>query len=172
MVEVAAMSGSVRVFNSNGVMVAKVMPGRALDLKAQEAGAAAPSTLTGCVVRNGDTFLLTDETSDVTVQLRGGNLHAGERVQVTGTVVPNVTPPAGASQVLQVTDVRQVGGTCMAGVAGATPSGSGVGISQKAWIAGVSMATANAIFVYCATVGCGSGGNQNAISGGVVPPPF
>ena len=178
-VEVAALSGNVNIFNSSGVMIAKVLPGRTLDLRPQETGTAAPSMLTGCVVRNGDSYLLTDEVSDVTVQLRGSNLRAGQRVQVTGTVVPNATPAAGAAEVLQVTNVRQVDGTCVAGVAGTIPaSGAGAGaesvFGRGALIAGVAIAAA-AVFVSCAKTGCwgGSPAAQPAVSGGtVVPSPF
>ena len=40
-VEVAALTGSVHVFNADGINVANLLPGRALDLKAQDAGATA-----------------------------------------------------------------------------------------------------------------------------------
>ena len=101
-VEIAALTGSVHVFNAAGFNVANLLPGRALDLKAQDAGASAPSSLTGCAVKSGGNTLLTDETSNVTVQLKGGNVRAGRRVQVTGAMVPNATPAVGATQVRRV----------------------------------------------------------------------
>ena len=44
-VEVASLSGNVHVFNASGMNVANLLPGRALNLTPQEAGAAAPSQL-------------------------------------------------------------------------------------------------------------------------------
>jgi len=132
-VEIAALTGDVHVFNAAGLNVANLVPGRALDLKPQDAGANAPSSLTGCAVKAGGNTLLTDETSNVTVQLKGGNVKTGQRVQITGSMVPNATPPSGATQVVNVTDVKQVGGPCKgagsaagAGAAGAT-AGAGAG---------------------------------------------
>jgi len=41
-VEVAALTGNVHVFNAEGINVANLLPGRALNLRPQDAGAAAP----------------------------------------------------------------------------------------------------------------------------------
>jgi hypothetical protein len=129
-VEIAALTGSVHVFDAAGLNVANLLPGRALDLRPQDAGANAPSNLTGCAVKAGGNTLLTDETSNVTVQLRGGNVQTGQRVQITGSMVPNATPPSGATQVINVTDVKQVGGPCRgagSAAAGAGAAGAGAG---------------------------------------------
>lgn len=156
-VEVAALTGNVRVFTAAGMNVANLIPGRALDLLPQDAGASSPSTLTGCPVRSGGNTLLKDETSNVTAQLRGGNVRAGQRVQVTGTLVPNATPASGATQVINVTSVKAVGGSCggaggaaAAAGAGAAAAGAGagaaVGISTGV-IVGVSVAAAAGVAV-------------------------
>jgi len=152
-VEIAALTGSVHVFNAAGLNVANLVPGRALDLRPQDAGANAPSSLTGCAVKAGNNTLLTDETSNVTVQLQGGNVRTGRRVQVTGSMVPNATPPSGASQVINVTNVKDVGGACKAGTAaaggaaaagaGAAAAGAGAGVGigvTTAVVAGVAVA--------------------------------
>jgi len=156
-VEIAALTGSVHVFNAAGMNVANLLPGRALDLRPQDAGANAPSSLTGCAVKAGNNTLLTDETSSVTVQLQGGNVRTGRRVQVTGSMVPNATPPSGASQVINVTNVKEVGGACKAGTAaaaggaaaggaaagGAAAAGAGAGVGigvTTAVVAGVAVA--------------------------------
>jgi hypothetical protein len=151
-VEIAALTGSVHVFNAAGLNVANLVPGRALDLRPQDAGANAPSSLTGCAVKAGDNTLLTDETSNVTVQLQGGNVRTGRRVQVTGSMVPNSTPPSGASQVINVTNVKEVGGACKAGAAaaaggaaagGAAAAGAGAGTGigvTTAVVAGIAVA--------------------------------
>src|ERR1700688_2913221 len=72
------------------------------------------STLVGCVQKTGDIYTLTDETSKVTAQLRGGNLEKGRHVQVTGTPSANASPAAGATEVLDVTGVKTVAGSCQA----------------------------------------------------------
>jgi hypothetical protein len=111
-VEVAALTGNVHVFNAEGMNVANLLPGRALDLRPADAGATSPSSVTGCPVKAGNHFLLTDETSNVTAQLRGGDLKPGTRVQVTGSLVPNAKGSGAATQVIAVTNVTEVGGRC------------------------------------------------------------
>jgi hypothetical protein len=153
-VQIAALTGSVHVFNAAGINVANLLPGRALDLQPQDAGASAPSSLVGCAVKSGNNTLFTDETSNVTVQLQGGNVRVGRRVQITGSMAPNATPASPATQVINVTNVKQVGGTCKSGSAGAAAAGgaaaggaaAAVGISTAA-IAGIAVAGAAAVAV-------------------------
>jgi hypothetical protein len=125
-VEIASLNGNVHVFNAAGVNVANLLPGRALDLRPQDAGASAQSALVGCAVKSGSNTVMTDETSNVTVQLRGRTVKVGRRVQLTGTMVPNATAAGGATQILNVTGVKEVGGTCRTGaVAGAAGAAGG-----------------------------------------------
>jgi hypothetical protein len=146
-VQIAALTGNVRIFNADGMTVANLLPGRALSLTPQDAGAAAPSSLIGCAQKSGDVVTLTDETSSVIVQLRGGNVRAGRRVQVTGSMVSNATPAGRATQVIAVTSVKNLGGTCKlmagataAGAAGATAGAAAAGVGAAA--AGVGATTA------------------------------
>jgi hypothetical protein len=172
-VEVAALTGSVHVFDAAGLNVANLLPGRALDLKPQDAGANAPSNLTGCPVKSGGNTLLTDETSNVTVQLKGGNLKAGQRVQITGSMVPNATPPSGATQVINVTDVKQVGGPCKGGAAaGAAAAGAAAGAGAGAGIGtativiiGVAAAAGAGVGIAAATGSFNSGTSSTTSSG-------
>ena len=142
-IEVAALKGSVHVFNATGLNVANLLPGRALDLTPQDAGASSPSAFIGCAIKSGNDLLLTDETSYVTAQLRGGKINPGQRIQITGSLVPNATPTAPATQVITVTSVKEIGGTCGAvagntaaplagGAAAAGGSTGGVGWSTPA----------------------------------------
>lgn len=142
-VEIAALTGDVHVFNAAGFNVANLVPGRALDLRAQDAGASAPSSLTGCAVKSGNNLLLTDETSNVTVQLRGGNVKAGRRVQITGAMVPNATAASGATQVINVTNVKDVGGACKAGAVAAAGGAAGAGAAAAG--AGAAAAVGGAV---------------------------
>jgi hypothetical protein len=143
-VEVAAINGGVRVYNANGINVANLAAGRALSLRPQEAGGSVPSSLVGCVTKSGDTYLLTDETSNVTVELRGGNVKEGQRVQISGSQVPNATPAGGATQVVNVMGVKVVGGSCPATTpGGVAAAGAGAGAAAAgAAAAGVSTGTA------------------------------
>ena len=155
-VEIAAMTGSVHVFDAAGLNVANLMPGRALDLRPQDAGANAPSSLTGCAVKSGSNTLLTDETSNVTVQLRGGSVKTGQRVQITGSMVPNATPPNGATQVINVTDVKQVGGPCRG--AGSAAAGAGAAGAAAGAGAGAAIGTTTVVIVaVAAAAGAGVG---------------
>jgi hypothetical protein len=122
-VEIAALTGNVHVFNAAGMNVANLVPGRALDLRPQDAGASAPSTLVGCAAKAGNNTLFTDETSNVTVQLRGNAVRAGRRVQITGAAVPNATPASPATQVINVTGVKSLSGPCKAGTAASAAAG-------------------------------------------------
>jgi hypothetical protein len=175
-VQIAALTGSVHVFNAAGVNVANLLPGRALDLRPQDAGAAAPSSLVGCAVKSGNDTLLTDETSAVTVQLRGGSVRAGRRVQITGSMVPNATPASGATQVISVTSVKQVGGACKAttaaaaGAAAGGASAAGGAVAAGAASAGVSTTGAVVAGVAAAAaVGTGVGIAATSSSNPVVP---
>jgi len=131
-VEIAALTGNVHIFNAAGMNVANLLPGRALDLRPQDAGASAPSSLTGCAAKAGANTLFTDETSNVTVQLRGSAVRPGRRVQISGTMVPNATPASPATQVINVTSVKNVGGPCKAGTAAAAAGGAAGGAAGAA----------------------------------------
>jgi hypothetical protein len=180
-VEIAALTGNVHVYNAAGVNVANLLPGRALDLKPQDAGASASSSLTGCAVKAGDNVLMTDETSDVTVQLRGTAVKTGRRIQISGATVPNSTPAKPATQVINVTSVKDVGGRCKSGTAAALAGGAAAGAAGGAAAgtagaaagaaAGVSVTTAVVAGVAAAAaVGVGSAAATGAVGGGSVTP--
>jgi hypothetical protein len=152
-VEVAALTGDVHVFNAAGLNVANLMPGKALDLRLQDSGANAPSNLTGCAVKSGGNTLLTDEASNVTVQLKGGNFKTGRRVQITGAMMPN----SGDTQVVNVTNVKEIGGACNAG--GSVPASASAGGAGSSGIAGV------ALVVVIVAVGAGAGVGIAAAAG-------
>lgn len=155
-VEVASLYGNVHVFNASGLTVANLAPGRALSLTPQEAGAAAPSQLVGCVAKKDSNYFLTDETSNVTVQLRGGMVRENRRYQVNGNMVPNGGPVSPATQVIAVVGQKDLNKSCKgaavlagagsagAGTAGAAgAAGAAAGISATtAVVAGVAAAAA------------------------------
>ncbi|MGH9658577.1 MAG: hypothetical protein ACRD96_08530 [Bryobacteraceae bacterium] len=136
LVQVAALTGPVSVLSSNGVLLANVAAGSALSFTPDEAGAAAPSTLTGCIAGAGGKFHLVDETSSVRFELMGGaaDKHVGHRVQVTGTV----NPASADSNAVRVSTLKMLSKKCgnkgavAAGAAGAAGGAAAGGVSGAA----------------------------------------
>lgn len=88
-VRVAALTGTVRVSNREGVLVANLVPGRSLDFSPPaESGAAAPSRLSGCLTKSDGRYWLKDETANITAELTGGDIasRVGSQVEVLGTM--------------------------------------------------------------------------------------
>lgn len=123
-VRVAALSGSLRVLNGSGLLIASLANGAALEFDPQAAGE--PWKMTGCLRAITGHFLLTDETTNVTVELAGGGIdkEAGNRVEITGALDPTATPVSGATQVIRVNQIRRVGRGCPA-TPGAAAAGAG-----------------------------------------------
>ena len=106
------------------------------------ASSAAPSTLVGCVQKTGDVYTLSDETSKATAQLRGHGLKNGRHAQVTGTLATNASPAGGATEVLDISSIKYVAGSCKAGKNAsssyvASPSSGGHGKLIGAVVMGV-----------------------------------
>jgi hypothetical protein len=87
---------------------------------------------------------MTDVTTGVTVELQGPEVakNNGHQVEITGSMIPGATPPAGASQVIQVVTVNSVGARCSipggAVVAGAAGLSTGVIVAIVAGVAAVA----------------------------------
>jgi hypothetical protein len=110
---------------------------------------ASPSSFVGCVQRKGDIYTLTDESSNTTVQLRGGGLRAGRHVRVTGSMAASATPAAGATQVIDVASVKRDGGSCSAPASG----NSGKSFLSRGTVASIAVIGGVAIVAIVATVG-------------------
>ena len=84
-VVVTAQIAGAEVYSAAGLRVASLLPGTALEFDPQVA-TAEPSKLTGCLVTKGSSYVLTDTTTNVAVELQGANLatHAGRVVEVVG----------------------------------------------------------------------------------------
>jgi len=108
-VELAALSGSFRVLNSRGLLVANLGSGHALELEPQTTETA--SKVTGTLRQVGLHYLLKDETTNVTLELAGPGLvkEVGSRVEVTGLMDPSTTPVTDAAHFIRVTAVRHLG---------------------------------------------------------------
>ena len=149
-VELAALSGSFRVLNARGTLVANVGAGRGLALEPQAGDTT--TRLTGTLTKVGGHYLLTDETTNVTVELAGQGLakEVGNRVEITGSMDPTATPVTDASQFIRVTALKHLGkgaggGAAAAGrggAAGGGAAGGGLAISTTtiAIIGGVAAA--------------------------------
>ena len=119
-VRVSALQGEVNVRNSEGVLVARVLSGRGLDLDAQ-AGASTAVSLKGKVTKVNGKYFLTDQTTNVTVELRGSGLDkfVGKVVNLTGSIIPGATPAAGATEVVAIANISLIaaGGAGLSGAA-------------------------------------------------------
>jgi hypothetical protein len=144
-VEVAALGAAVHVANAEGVAVANVAAGHAVELRLGQTSEA--SVLTGCVVKEGASYTLRDEVSAVTVELRGQEVakQVGQRVQVTGAIVPAQRALAPADQVMQAHTVRALGTACGEAMAAAVPmTGSRARTAPQPDTAGTGATTGSA----------------------------
>jgi hypothetical protein len=153
-VTVAARSGSAEVRNAAGVLVASVRPGLALAFGSQ-AGAATAFDATGVEEFKDGKYFLTDTTTHVTVQLEGTDLakYVGKCVEVTGSIIPGTTPPAPATELVEVAGVKS--GSCHTGAGAGAGSGAAVkgGLSTLAKVAIIGGVAAGGAVVGLASAG-------------------
>ena len=141
-VEVASLSGSTQVFNAQGLNVANIPEGKAVSLSVPANASNAVTNVTGMVTRRGNSLFLTDDTSQVTMELRGGPLTPGHRFAISGTLAKG----GEASTVLDVATASETSGEGSGAAAGGgagpqAPAGGGAGESHTAAIlAGITVA--------------------------------
>ena len=127
-VVVAAYEGSVRVTNDQGVLVAKLDAGRELLFQPEQEGGTSLTKLSGCLQRVNGSFVLTDVTTGITVEVRGSGLEkeVGQSVEISGTA-DSVNPSArGTSQIVYAHAVsRLTKGGCTVGAKPAAAAGPG-----------------------------------------------
>jgi hypothetical protein len=142
-VELAALSGSFRVLNARGVLVANVGSGHALELEPQ--AVEATTKVTGTLRQVSGHYLLTDETTNVTVELGGAGLskEVGSRVEVTGQMDATATPVTDASQFIRVSAISHLGkgAAGSAGAAAAGKGGAAGGAAAGGHVLGLSITT-------------------------------
>jgi hypothetical protein len=156
--QVGAVDGPVRISNREGILVARVMPGKALAVTPAPANDRT-STMTGTLRQSGDRWMLRDEVTNVESELNGSMLKdfAGKRVEVTGKASAS---NGRADQVIEV--ARLVPASGQAGAARPTgqsgtskpgssaPAGQGGGMSTGATVAIIALvgggAAAGAVF--------------------------
>jgi hypothetical protein len=143
-VEVATLGGPIRVANADGVPVANVAAGRSVDLRLGQAKDAA--VLTGYVVQARGLYLLRDEVSGITVELRGAEVakQVGHRIEVTGSVVPLV-PTAPGGQVIRAKAVKLLAGESQADRAAAVSGSRSRVIANRGSLVAASAGTHTAV---------------------------
>jgi hypothetical protein len=135
--------------------------------------------VTGVIQKKGEHYLLTDEVTKITVEVRGMGLsnvdlskYVGKRVEVTGAMDPGATPVSDASQVVVAKEVRSdnkavaaaaaSGGTAGVAAGGASGTVAGVAVSTVAIVGGVvAAATVGGLAASDALPGQGS---RNSVS--------
>lgn len=166
-VEVAAIGGAVRVITGEGTPVANIAAGGALSFTNQ-AGASAPTTLCGKVVRSGGKLMLTDTITKVAVELKGADLdqYAGKSIAVMGNFVGNdalqlLNSPKSDTCGAGPAAAGGVVGTKAPGATAAVGTSTGAGLSTTA-IAGIAIAGASGLSLGLAgAAGAFSGSNAS-----------
>lgn len=137
-VAVSTSGGYAEINNSSGVLVARMYPGDQIQMQPAETDAI---RLTGTVQKRGGAYVLQDETTHVTAELRGENLKAmvGKDVRINGTLKPGVSPVSGVSQVVMVTNATVVAaatGTGSVGVPAGAATASGLSTGTTVAVVG------------------------------------
>lgn len=146
-VQAAVLSGALRVSTADGTLVALMRPGTALEFAPQQVtGVDAPFEMSGCLERRLDRFVLRDVVSGVMEEVRGTRLEGeiGNLVEVTAKMVPGVTPIEGAQEVIEITRLRRISGSCASLPPAALAPREGMSGARKAVIAGVVVGGAGA----------------------------
>jgi hypothetical protein len=109
-VQVAALTGRLRVHTAAGILVSNVETGMAVAFEPQIAGQAAPSSIAGCLLKKDDKWVVYDTTTQIAVELRGTGFERewGNRVQANGTARSAAQPAGANTQVLDVTSVTRI----------------------------------------------------------------
>lgn len=179
-VVVMALNAPVNVLNSNGMLVAKILPSSSMAFLPQAGAANGPFDQTGCILQKGDSAVLVDDSGKQVWELHGSNFNkglVGNHARVVGVVDSGatVTSGSGAQQVVAYSSIRQtrkggcsnvatavgasavataglaVGAASGAAAAAATAAAAGVGVAAGTAV-GVSTAVAVAAGVGAAAV--------------------
>lgn len=115
LVQAVADAGVLRVTNAEGVTVARMRTGMALEFEPQQKPAVEPPfEITGCVERRPGGYVLSDPVTGVVEELRGERLEqeVGNVVEITARLMTGVKPIEGAMEVIQVLRLRRVSRGC------------------------------------------------------------
>jgi len=149
-IEVSALSGGLQVSTNNGLLLARVEPGRMLAFSDQQtAGATAPTTVTGVLTKEEDKcsathekkYYVTVKETGVRYEVTGNDLDklVGKVVTLSGMPDPNVQPSKCAAGLIVASSAAAVAGAAAAGAAAGTIAGI---TTTHLIIAGVAVAAA------------------------------
>jgi hypothetical protein len=151
-VTVATRGGAAEVRNSSGVLTASLRPGMALAFNPQ-AGAAAAVKMTGWIKFKDGAYYLTDETTNVTVQLLASPdviKYVDVECDITGSSIPDSKPAGNASQLVSTITVVPVkkrkagayipGGAAHTGLSGGAVAAIIGGVAAAGVVAGLAAA--------------------------------
>jgi len=132
-VRVVALTGSFRVLNSRGVLVANVAAGTAVAFDPQAPQGA--TRITGTLTQRNGHFLLTDQVTRVTVEVTGPRLAAyvGQVVGVTGAL--NTLNPAAAASTARASQIIATGQVQV------IPAGAASSVNTTSVVGGVAAVT-------------------------------
>ncbi len=172
---VASNVGRLRVLTASGIPLATVSAGRALEFDTRSGNNPDAMRLTGRVSRREGKLVMTDEATDLTVELRDGRItkqtvekNLGKRVEIAGLHVPNSVPIALQVQSVGAAQGANTGATA-GGTTGATGGTAGAGTGAGAGGAGGGAGgAAGAAGAAGAGAGAGAGISTAAIVAGVL----
>lgn len=140
---VASLAGSLAVRNPQGLLLARLVEGNAVELSGSQSGATASTKITGVLKHANGKYTITDEVTGVTAEVRGDEIakFAGKRVTVSGDLATGVTPAAGSEYVVVAKSVAIPAGAPAAGAAPNAAVLGGMSTAAKVGIvAGIAVA--------------------------------
>jgi len=154
-ISVSSRSGGALVRNADGVLVASLRPGAALEFDTP-AGASPFVKIHGTVQARGGNFFVTDTTTGITFQVKGPIMahFVGKQVTITASAIPGARPPPGASQVVLATNVQ----LATAGAASGTAGGAASGTAGGAAVAGTTVAVIGGVAIAATVAGLAASG--------------
>jgi hypothetical protein len=156
-VQVAALTGTVQVRDAEGVMLAQVQPGKALDFL-PGSGLAGTSTMRGTLRAENGHFFLKDQLTNLDVEVRGGNFQpsVGWLVEVRGRAVASADSQ---SQVIEMASLTPLEAGAQSG--GSQPTDKDAKDEKKTKHKGAAKKGAAA-----GAAGAAAGGTAAATTGG------
>jgi hypothetical protein len=141
-VALSVLTGRFDVTTSNGVLLAKALPGTTLDFDGQPGGSTAAMTITGTVTKQDGHYYLTVPETNVKYEIIGKDLGkmVGKKVTITGTPSPNGT----ATVIVASAVIVGAAAGAAAGAAGSTPLIVGGAAVAVGAVVGVAIVKAEA----------------------------
>jgi uncharacterized protein YdeI (BOF family) len=145
---VATEGAAATVRNAQGLLVARVMPGAAMEFR--EDASSTPSQQfqgSGVVQKQGNRYFLVDRTTNVKVELSGKGLDkfTGRTVEIQGVLASGAAAAAAEIPIVRISSLTVIVGGPAGGVIPAAPAGvvhAGFSTTTVAIIGGVAAASA------------------------------